>query len=109
MNERVGNMTRRAVLLGATAGVGAIAGRALISTSDPGPLFPAADVNACHAFCLLVWGALEIERRQNRRMIRRCFSDALVRVVGDALAFNQVHKAAHLRDSKRPVAEDEAP
>ncbi len=43
MNIRVGKVTRRALLFGATAGVGAIVGRALVPTSAAGPLYPAAD------------------------------------------------------------------
>jgi len=41
------NLTRRAVLLGATAGIGALAGRqCLLPTNDPGPAFPDPGVDA---------------------------------------------------------------
>jgi len=44
MEQRTTRLTRRAWLLGASAGVGALVGRQyLLPTSDPGPRFPAAD------------------------------------------------------------------
>lgn len=41
--SRTAGLTRRALLLGATAGAGALVGRQCSSTSDPGPAFPAVD------------------------------------------------------------------
>jgi FAD/FMN-containing dehydrogenase len=42
MGRQSSGLTRRALLLGAAAGAGALAGRALAPTNDPGPRFPAA-------------------------------------------------------------------
>src|SRR6186997_2933667 len=41
MPEQKSALTRRALLLGATAGVGALVGRQCRPTNDPGPRFPA--------------------------------------------------------------------
>jgi FAD/FMN-containing dehydrogenase len=41
MKPRPKRFTRRALLLGASAAAGALVGRSLVPTSDPGPLFPA--------------------------------------------------------------------
>ena len=46
MKERSRRLTRRALLLGASAAAGALVGRTFSSSSDPGPLFPPPDADA---------------------------------------------------------------